>query len=162
MLEAEVGKLLISQGLTLTAAESCTGGLVSHRLTNVPGCSSYFLGSIVSYANEAKCGVLGVSLATLQAHGAVSPQTAEEMAGGARRLFGADIALAVTGVAGPGGGTVEKPVGLVFLHLSTDDCEWGERRQWAGGRQENKAQSAEAMLLMLQRYLTSRSPACAG
>jgi nicotinamide-nucleotide amidase len=154
-MEKELGDLLVGRGWTLAIAESCTGGLLSHRLTNVPGSSRYFLGAVVSYANEAKSQLLGVRPETLQAHGAVSPQTAEEMARAARRLFGADIALATTGVAGPGGGTVQKPVGLVFLHLSARGAEWGERHQWAGGRRENKAQTASAALVLLRRYLTS-------
>jgi len=153
LLESELGELLVARGLTLAVAESCTGGLLCHRLTNVAGSSRYFLGGVVSYANEAKINVLGVRLDTLQAHGAVSPQTAQEMAQSARGLFGADIALAVTGVAGPGGGTVQKPVGLVFVHLSAGDAEWGERFQWAGGREQNKAQSAASALLLLRSYL---------
>ena len=152
-LEAKIGELLVSRGWTLAVAESCTGGLVSHRLTNVPGSSRYFLGGVVSYANEAKVRLLGVRPETLEAHGAVSAQTAREMAQRARRLFQADVAVAVTGIAGPGGGTVEKPVGLVFVHLSAPDAEWGERRHWTGGREKNKAQSAEAVLLLLRRYL---------
>lgn len=152
-LEADIGQLLISRGWTLAVAESCTGGLVSHRLTNVPGSSRYFLGGVVSYANEAKTRLLGVKAETLEAHGAVSPQAAAQMAQSARHLFQADVAVAVTGIAGPGGSTAEKPVGLVFLHLSAADAEWGERYQWAGGREANKAQSAEAALLLLRRYL---------
>jgi len=152
-LEAESGEALLSRGWTLAVAESCTGGFLSHRLTNVPGSSRYFRGGVVSYANEAKVQLLGVQAETLETHGAVSPQTAREMAQAARRLFGADVAVAVTGIAGPGGGTPQKPVGLVFLHLSAPDAEWGERVQWAGGRQANKAQSAEAALLLLRRYL---------
>ncbi len=156
-LEAEIGELLARRGWSLAVAESCTGGLVSHRLTNVPGSSRYFLGSVVSYANDAKVKLLGVRPETIEVHGAVSPQTAQEMAQGARRLFQADLAVAVTGIAGPGGGTPEKPVGVVFVHLSAPETEWSERHLWAGGREENKAQSAEAVLLLLRRYLNRRA-----
>ncbi|MDH7485054.1 MAG: CinA family protein [Anaerolineae bacterium] len=156
-LEAEIGQALLGRGWTLAVAESCTGGLLSHRLTNVPGSSRYFLGGVVSYANEAKRRLLGVDAETLATHGAVSPQTAREMAQAARHLFQADVAVAVTGIAGPGGGTPQKPVGLVFLHLSAPDAEWSERHQWAGGREANKAQSAEAALLLLWRYLKASS-----
>ena len=151
--EAEIGRLLVARGWKLAVAESCTGGLLSHRLTNVPGSSRYFLGGILSYSNEVKTGLLGVRADTLETHGAVSSETAREMARRARMLFDADIALSVTGVAGPHGGTAEKPVGLVFLHLSAHGAEWGERHQWAGGREENKAQSAQAALLLLQSFL---------
>ena len=156
-LEAEIGKLLVARGWTLAAAESCTGGLLCHRLTNVPGSSRYFLGGVVSYANEVKTGLLGVRADTVEAYGAVSSETAREMAQRARLLFAADVALSVTGVAGPQGGTAVKPVGLVFLHLSAPGAERGERRQWAGGRVENKAQSAEAALLLLRSFLDTEA-----
>jgi PncC family amidohydrolase len=152
-LETLVGQLLTAAGMSLAVAESCTGGLLSHRLTNVPGSSSYFLGSVVSYADRIKTDVLGVRAETLQEHGAVSAQAAAEMARSARRLTGSDIAVSTTGVAGPGGATIHKPVGLVFLHLSAPDAEWSERRQWVGGRRENKEQTAHAGLYLLQRYL---------
>jgi len=152
-LEAEIGRLLVARGWKLAAAESCTGGLLCHRLTNVPGSSRYFLGGVVSYANEVKTGLLGVRADTLETYGAVSSETAREMAQRVRTLFATDVALSVTGVAGPQGGTAEKPVGLVYLHLSAHGAEWGERHQWAGGRAENKAQSAEAALLLLRTFL---------
>jgi len=152
-LEAQIGELLIRRGWTLAVAESCTGGLLSHRLTNVPGSSRYFLGGVVAYANEAKVRLLGVRPETLEAHGAVSAQTAREMAQGARRLFGADVAVAITGIAGPGGGTAEKPVGLVFLHLSAPGVERSEHHRWRGEREENKTQSAQAALLLVRRHL---------
>jgi len=152
-LEAEIGRLLIARGWKLAVAESCTGGLLSHRLTNVPGSSRYFLGSVVPYANEVKTGLLGVRADTLNTYGTVSSETASEMAQSARSLFAADVAVSVTGIAGPQGGTAAKPVGLVFLHLSAHGAERGERHQWSGGRQENKAQSAEAALLLLRTFL---------
>ena len=121
---------MAERGLTVAVAESCTGGLIAHRLTNVPGSSAYFLGGVVAYANEVKEGVLGVRSETLRRHGAVSQETALEMARGVRRLLGADIALSATGIAGPTGGTPEKPVGLVYVALAAEDCERCERRLW--------------------------------
>ncbi len=134
-LEEVVGRLLRARGLTLAVAESCTGGLLGGRLTNIPGSSDYFLGGIISYSNAVKEAVLGVPAATLAAHGAVSAETAGAMAEGARRVTGADIGVSVTGVAGPGGGTAEKPVGLAYLGLAVADRPtqavrltfWGDR-----------------------------------
>lgn len=152
-LAATVGKLLSARNLTLALAESCTGGLVGHRVTEVAGSSAYFLGGIVSYANEAKEQLLGVSRETLRDFGAVSAETALEMARGARRVLGADIGLSVTGIAGPTGGTPDKPVGLAYIALSTAGGERCERQVWEGERSENKALSAEAALELLRRYL---------
>jgi PncC family amidohydrolase len=154
--EALVGRLLRRVGMTLALAESCTGGLVAHRITNVPGSSDYFEGGIVSYSNETKERVLGVRQATLRRYGAVSEQTALEMVRGGRRVCRADVALALTGVAGPGGGTPDKPVGLVYVALATPDGEWVERHVWDGDRQGNKERSAEAALDLLCRYLEGR------
>ena len=139
--------------MTVALAESCTGGLVGHRLTEVPGSSNYFLGGIVCYSNSAKERLLGVSQDTLLAHGAVSAETALEMAQGARRELGADIGLSVTGIAGPAGGTPDKPVGLVYIALATPKGERCERHVWDSDRSGNKALSAEAALDLLQRYL---------
>jgi PncC family amidohydrolase len=119
----------------------------------VPGSSDYFLGSAVTYAYSAKENILGVSHATLLAHGAVSAETAAEMAQGARRVFGADIAASVTGIAGPGGSLPGKPVGLVQIHLSAEDAEIGERHVWDSDRAGNKLLSAEAVLRLVVRYL---------
>jgi len=152
-LAAEVGALLRSRGLTLALAESCTGGLVSSLITDVAGSSDYFLGCVVSYANSAKEGILGVSPQTLLAHGAVSAEAAAEMAQGARRVFGADVALSVTGIAGPGGGSPDKPVGLVYIHLSAAEAEIGGRFVWNSDRVGNKRLSAETALRLLIRYL---------
>jgi nicotinamide-nucleotide amidase len=152
-LEEEIGTLLIKQGLTLATAESCTGGLVAHRITNVPGSSAYFVGGIVAYANDAKQALLGVRAETLAAHGAVSEQTAREMARGARQALGADLAVAITGIAGPTGGTPDKPVGLTFVALSAPDVDRVERHLWAGSRLENKDASAEAALRLVVSWL---------
>lgn len=155
-LEKVVGRLLMEQKLTIALAESCTGGLIAHRLTNVPGSSAYLIGGVVSYANEAKERMLGVGHRTLQKHGAVSEETAWEMSQGVRRLLQTDIALAVTGIAGPSGGTPEKPVGLTYIALVTKDLERCEKFLWKGDRRANKEQSAEAALGMLREYLEAR------
>jgi PncC family amidohydrolase len=152
-LEAQIGRALTARKLTLAAAESCTGGLVCHRLTNVPGSSVYFLGGVVAYAYEAKEQLLGVRHATLYDHGAVSKETAVEMARGARRLFGADIAVSVTGIAGPGGGLPNKPVGLTWIALSARETDLARQFVWQKDRQGNKAESAEAALRMVWEYL---------
>jgi len=148
-LEARVGEALRRRGLTLAAAESCTGGLIGHRLTNIPGSSDYFLGGIVAYAYDAKERLLGVHHRTLYEHGAVSRETVVEMARGARQALGADIGLAVTGIAGPTGGLPGKPVGLTWIAISTREGEKTEERIWQGDREENKRRSAEAAMEML-------------
>nr|MBI2905204.1 CinA family protein [Chloroflexota bacterium] len=157
-LEAQIGQALAARKLTLAAAESCTGGLVCHRLTNVPGSSVYFLGGVVAYAYEAKEQLLGVHHTTLYDHGAVSKETAIEMARGARRLFGADIAVSVTGIAGPGGGLPNKPVGLTWIALSARDTDLARQFVWQKDREGNKAESAEAALQMAWDYLISARP----
>lgn len=156
ILEVIVGELLKRRRMTLAVAESCTGGLVGHRITNVPGSSAYYEGSITAYSYDVKELVLHVRHDTLYRYGAVSEQTAREMALGAQRTFRADIGLAVTGIAGPGGGTPEKPVGLVYVALAAPDGEWVERCTWDGNRLENKEHSAEAALDLLRRYLEGR------
>lgn len=164
-LEERIKNLLVARGLTLATAESCTGGLLSHRLTNVSGSSAYFLGGFVSYANEAKEALLGVRRETLLAHGAVSEQTAREMARGARQRLGADLAVAITGIAGPTGGTPDKPVGLTYIALSAPDAELCRRHVWQGNRGArderlaNKEQSAEAALNLILAYLEGREDA---
>jgi PncC family amidohydrolase len=152
-LAARLGQVLLAQGKTLALAESCTGGLTASLITDIAGSSAYFLGSAVTYSYEAKEQVLGVAHATLLAHGAVSPETAGEMARAARRLFGADLALSVTGIAGPGGATPEKPVGLVCIHLSAHDAEIDEQHVWPLDRVGNKMLSAHAVLTLAMRYL---------
>ncbi len=155
-LEEKVGQRLAERGLTLALAESCTGGLLGHRITNVPGSSDYFMGGVMAYSNEAKVRVLGVSLNTLSDHGAVSEAVALEMARGARRLLMTNVALAVTGIAGPGGGSPEKPVGLVYIALVARDAERCERHVWPYDRAGNKAASADAALNLLLEYLERR------
>jgi PncC family amidohydrolase len=155
-LEKVIGRLLTEHKWTIALAESCTGGLIAHRLTNVPGSSAYLIGGVVSYANEAKEQILGVSHQTLQEHGAVSEETAREMSRGVRCLLQTDVALAVTGIAGPSGGTPEKPVGLTYIALTAKDFERCERYLWKGDRWTNKEQSAEAALGMLRQYLEAR------
>jgi len=152
-LAVTLGLRLNARGRTLALAESCTGGLIGSLITDVPGSSDYFLGSAVTYAYSAKENILGVRHETLLTHGAVSAETAREMAQGARRVFGADIAVSVTGIAGPGGGLPDKPVGLVHIHLSATDAEFGERYVWDSDRAGNKWLSAEAALRLVIRYL---------
>ena len=152
-LEVIVGRLLAEKKLTLALAESCTGGLIGDRITNVPGSSQYFIGGIVAYSYEAKEKLLGVHHDTLYDHGAVSAETAHEMAQGVRRVLGADIGISVTGIAGPGGGLPEKPVGLVYICLSARDFDRPEKFLWHKDRVGNKIDSAEAALKMLAEYL---------
>jgi PncC family amidohydrolase len=152
-LEVAIGRLLAAKNMTVALAESCTGGLVGHRLTEVSGSSGYFLGGIVCYANDAKERLVGVKRDTLLAHGAVSAETALEMARGARQALGADIGLSVTGIAGPTGGSPDKPMGLVYIALATPKGERCERHVWDSDRSGNKALSAEAALDLLRRYL---------
>lgn len=151
--EEVVGHLLREGGLTLAVAESCTGGLLSHRITDVPGSSDYYLGSVTAYANAVKERLLGVPRDVLETVGAVSRETALAMARGARRLLGADLALSVTGIAGPGGGTPQKPVGRTYIALAAPDGEWVEEHRWTGDRSANKAASASAALALLRWYL---------
>jgi PncC family amidohydrolase len=152
-LESKIGEGLRRRKLTLATAESCTAGLIAHRITNVPGSSDYFLGGIVAYANKTKMRLLDVSQEVLDRDGAVSEETAREMAQGARRALEADVGLSVTGIAGPGGGTEEKPVGLTFVGISGPIGTRVERHVWDGDRAANKAQSATAALRLLWDYL---------
>jgi PncC family amidohydrolase len=152
-LEESLGPLLVARRLTLATAESCTGGLIGHWLTNVPGSSDYFLGGLIVYSNLAKEKMLGVRPETLQAFGAVSEPTAREMARGACRVLGAHLGVAVTGIAGPGGGTADKPVGLTWIALCAPGFERAERYVWTGNRAANKDASAEAALRLVWDYL---------
>jgi PncC family amidohydrolase len=145
--------MLRSLGLTLATAESCTGGLVAHYITMVPGASDYYLGGVVSYANSVKEHVLGVPSEVLAHEGAVSPECAVAMARGVRRLTGADIAISTTGVAGPAGGSPDKPVGLVYIAVSGPRGDRVERLQWHGGREENIESSAQKALELLRAEL---------
>lgn len=153
-LESQIGELLSERGWTLAVAESCTGGLLGHRITSVSGSSSYFQGGVISYSDEVKESILGVPEETLIEHGAVSKETAQAMAQGARRLLRTDVALSVTGVAGPTGGTPEKPVGLVYVGLAAEGADLWEKYIWHGDRTENKERSAQAALELLLKYLT--------
>ena len=146
--------LLRERGLTLATAESCTGGLVSARLTDVPGSSAVFVGGIVAYSNDVKAAQLGVPEAVLQEYGAVSAETAVAMARGARERLGADVAVSVTGVAGPDGGTEEKPVGLVFLHASGPLGERHLRFDFPGDRATIRGRATVAALHLVRRLVT--------
>jgi PncC family amidohydrolase len=152
--EHVICKILSDRGLSLAVAESCTGGLVSHRLTNVPGSSSYFLGGIVAYSNEVKMRVLGVNKETLEKTGAVSKETVIEMAEGVRRILGADIGLSTSGIAGPGGGSDEKPVGLTWIGISVDNFDRAWKYKWPGNRLSVKEQTADKALALLVESLS--------
>jgi PncC family amidohydrolase len=152
-LEIIVGELFRRRGLRLAVAESCTGGLVGHRLTNVAGASTYYMGSVTAYAYEAKVRLLGVHWETLERYGAVSKETVLEMASGVRHALAADIGVAVSGIAGPGGGTPEKPVGLTWFGLSADGVDEAWSHIWKGNRVQIKEQSAEQVLRLLADFL---------
>ena len=139
--------------LTLAAAESCSGGGLGHQITNVAGSSEVFLGGVIAYANSVKRAVLGVSEETLKKYGAVSAVTAKEMAAGVRRLCHADIGLAITGIAGPGGETAGKPVGLVHIHLSTENFDKGIRQLFSGSREIVKTRGIHCALNLVREYL---------
>jgi nicotinamide-nucleotide amidase len=146
--------LLSRRRQTLATAESCTGGLIAHCITNVPGASKVFLGGLVAYSNGAKRKFLGVRAATLARHGAVSGAVAREMAAGARKRFGADFAIAITGIAGPSGGTKAKPVGTVFIALADAGGTVVERKLNAFGREQFKRATANQALKMLALRLS--------
>jgi len=152
-LEEEIAVLLREHGLTIAVAESATGGLVSDLITNVAGSSDYFKGSVVAYDNEVKVKVLGVKAETLAGQGAVSHQTAEEMAEGVRRLMNASMGLSTTGIAGPAGATPEKPVGLFYIGIASDFGTRAVEHVFAGDRLQNKKSAAEAALIMLREHL---------
>lgn len=153
-LEAEMVRLLTERGLTLAVAESCTGGLVEHHLTNVPGSSACFLGGVVAYHNRVKAEVLRVDEGVLEREGAVSEPVAVAMALGVRRLLNADLGVSVTGIAGPSGGTPDKPVGTVFIALADRSGRTVARHfRWEGDRQANKERSAQAALDLLREHL---------
>jgi PncC family amidohydrolase len=155
-LEIQVGRLLQERRLKLVLAESCTGGLLGSRITDVPGSSEYFLGGVVAYAYEAKVDLLNVSWDTLNTKGAVSRETVLEMARGIRALLKGDIAISVSGIAGPGGGTAEKPVGTTWIGLVTVDGEWAKVFYFTGDREGNKASAVEAALELLLDYLQGK------
>lgn len=152
-MEDVVGELLLQHKSTLAVAESCTGGLIGHRLTNVPGSSGYFRGGVVVYSNESKMTLLGVSAETLSKHGAVSGETVKEMAMGVRGRIRADLGLAVTGIAGPEGGSKEKPVGTVFVGLATSDDVYFKKYRFWGSREQIKLNSSMMALDWIRRHL---------
>ncbi len=141
--------ICLESGLTVATAESCTGGLVAHVITEVPGSSGHFRGGIVAYSNEVKSAELGVPADVLRAHGAVSAQVARAMADGVRASLGTDLAVAVTGIAGPDGGTESKPVGLTYIAVAGPHGAEVRRFVWSGTRSANKLASADAALQLL-------------
>jgi PncC family amidohydrolase len=153
-LSEEIGNLLRSGGLTLGTIESATGGLIANLITDVPGSSDYFKGSLVAYANEIKTGITGVDANLIERYGAVSPQVAEAMAAGGLQILRVDICLADTGIAGPGGATPEKPVGLFYLGLASRDKVQHRKHLFNGNRAENKQAAAQTALEWLREYLT--------
>jgi PncC family amidohydrolase len=154
-LEYVVGTLLREKGLTLGMVESATGGLISHLITNVPGSSDYYKGSVTAYANEIKRKVIGVNAGTLVRYGAVSPQVVEQMAEGGRNVLGVDICIADTGIADIGGSTLEKPMGLFYIGVAHKGGTFSRKFQFRGNREENKRSAADAALKWLNDYLNS-------
>jgi PncC family amidohydrolase len=152
-LEEQIGALLRKHEKTISIAESCTGGFISHRITNVPGSSNYYNCSVIAYSNQCKTDTLHVSPKTLKKFGAVSRQTATEMAQGIKQVSVSDLGLAVTGIAGPGGGTLEKPVGLVYICLVSDESVVCEEFRFKGKREEIKFQASEAALEMIKKHV---------
>jgi PncC family amidohydrolase len=153
-MEKRLGAILVEREWTICGAESCTGGLLLHRLTNNAGSSAYVQGGVIAYSNAMKQNVLRVKQGTLMAHGAVSAPVAEEMALGAQKLFRATIAVSVTGIAGPGGGTAEKPVGLTYIGVAIGETPpVVERYHWDGDRIANKEASVDAALALVLRLL---------
>jgi PncC family amidohydrolase len=163
-LEAKIGELLKDRKMKLTFAESCTGGLVGHRITNIPGSSEYYLGSVTAYAYEVKEQLLGVKHETLMTFGAVSRECVIEMARGVRSALSGGfpldsiLGMSISGIAGPGGGTPDKPVGTVWVGMSAADGEWAWRFCWKGDRIKNKEDSAQAALQLVVYYLQGDLP----
>ena len=151
----EIINIMREKKLTLGTVESATGGLIAHMITNVPGSSDVFQGSIISYSNEIKMKIVGVKEATLQEYGAVSGQVARAMAKRGRKVLGVDICVADTGIAGPGGATPGKPVGLFYLGLSHRDGTFTQKHIFKGTREENKQQAAQTALMRVREYLDS-------
>ena len=149
--------VLLEKKLTLVTAESCTGGLIGHWLTEAAGSSAYFLGGFLAYSNEVKMQYLQVPLDVIEQHGAVSEPSARAMAEGARTTLAADLAVSVTGIAGPGGGTPEKPCGVVYCAVSGARGTIVSRNVWTGNRSENKQESASEALRLLLSYLQDDS-----
>lgn len=154
-IEEKIGHELRERGWRLAVAESCTGGLIGHRITNISGSSTYYLGSITAYAYRAKVRLLGVSWDTLEKYGAVSEETIGEMALGVRRALTSDVGLAVSGIAGPTGGTPDKPVGYTWIGLSTVEGIQTLQHTAGGNRIENKQEIAQVALEFMYDYLAS-------
>jgi nicotinamide-nucleotide amidase len=155
-LEETVGKLLLSNNLTISTAESCTGGKIASLLTSVPGSSAWFRGSVVAYDNSVKTGLLGVDPETISRHGAVSEETAREMAKGILRLVKTDFAIAVTGIAGPDGGTPDKPIGMVWIAVASAKGVIAEKHRFADDRMINISRSSYTALNLLRKQIISR------
>ena len=152
---SETGQILRTAGLTIACAESCTGGLLTSTLTDVSGSSSYVMGSVVSYSNDVKARILHVPVETLSAHGAVSEQTARAMAEGVRALMQTDLGVGITGIAGPDGGSAEKPVGLVYIAVSNQAKTVVQKNYFHGTRLENKQSAVDKALAMIRDMLRS-------
>lgn len=150
---AKIIDIMREKKLTLGTVESATGGLISHLITNIPGSSDVFQGSIISYSNEIKMKTVGVKAETLKKYGAVSARAAEDMADGGRKVLGVDICVADTGIAGPGGTAPGKPVGLFFLGLANKDGTFSRKHLFKGTRAENKQQAAQTALMWVKDYL---------
>ena len=148
-----VGHMLCAKGYTISCAESCTGGLLTSTLTDVPGSSAYVMGSVVSYSNDVKSRILHVAEETLAAHGAVSPETARAMAEGVRDLMQTDVGVGITGIAGPGGGSPEKPVGLVYIAVSALGKTLVKKNVFSGVRAEIKRAAVNKALAMVQEMI---------
>ena len=155
-MESVVSRMLLDRGLSVSLAESCTGGMIAKMLTDAPGSSGYLKYGVVSYSNEAKEMLLGVDAATLAKHGAVSEETAREMAAGVRQIDGTDLALSVTGIAGPGGGSAEKPVGLVYIGFAADDIVAVRKLFFAGDRATVRRQTAYTALNIIRLHLLEK------
>jgi len=153
VLASRVGQLLRQRNFTLSVAESCTGGRLGDRITDIPGSSDYFLGGVISYSNAAKVDLLGVDRAVLASKGAVSREVAIQMASGVRRRLGTDIGVGVTGIAGPAGGSRAKPVGLVFIAVSSETRSTCAKKIFKGSRTSIKRQSTEEAVRVLQEFI---------
>jgi nicotinamide-nucleotide amidase len=156
-IESEIKDLFVKRKFTLAITESCTGGLVGHRITNVPGSSKYFEMSLVAYSDEVKNKVLGVPIDVIREFGAVSSQVATAMAKRAKKMALTNVGLGITGIAGPDGGTKEKPVGLVYIAIVTDDKIICKEYQFDGQRQEIKDKTAQKALELLREVITNAS-----
>ncbi len=155
-IEQEVNDLLHRTDTSIGTVESATGGLIANLITNVPGSSAHYKGSVIAYSNEIKTKIVGVKAETIEQYGAVSAPVAEEMAAGGARLLGVDICVADTGIAGPGGATPDKPVGLFYLGLFHDGKTFSRRHVFHGDRMQNKAAAAQAALEWVREYLKGR------